>query len=68
MVSNKTWEQNRKGENKMLKFSQYLKYGGIVVGIIAVLTLISRAPVNVAFIGLGAAIYFAGKWYDKQGK
>lgn len=51
-----------------MKLSQYLKYGGITVGIIAILTLVSNSPINVAFIVLGAAIYFAGKWFDKQGK
>lgn len=51
-----------------MKLSQILKYVGIVVGIIAALTLVSRHPVNILILGIGATVYFAGVWLAKKGK
>lgn len=52
-----------------LKLSQYLKYGGIIVGaigalriIFAELELILQHPVSLIIMGIGAAIYFGGLW------
>lgn len=51
-----------------MKLSQILKYAGIAVGVIAALTLVSRHPINVLILGLGAVAYFAGVWFAKKGK
>jgi len=51
-----------------MKLSQALKYGGIAVGIIAALTMVSQHPINVLILGLGAAVYFAGVYFAKKGK
>lgn len=51
-----------------MKLSEILKYSGIVIGIVAALSLVSKHPILIFIMGIGAASYFAGKYYDKQGK
>lgn len=50
-----------------VKLSMYFKLGGIVVGAISAVTLISKYPFHVGFLALGAAIYFVGEYLQKQG-
>lgn len=51
-----------------MKLSQILKYGGIVAGVIAALTLVSQHPIHILVLGACAAVYFAGVWLAKQGR
>lgn len=57
----------------MLKLSQYLKIGGVVLGglgalkilfaeIESLLTILSVHWICLIVVGLGAAVYFAGVW------
>jgi len=48
--------------------SSIFTYLGIIIGIIAALTLISRHPINILILGISAAIYFAGVKIAKKGK
>lgn len=45
--------------------TQIVKVVGMVVGAVAALTLVSASPVKVAFLGVGAAIYFIGPKFVK---
>ena len=51
-----------------MKLSQIWKYGGLGIGIVAMLALVSQHPLHVAFIGIGAVVYFVGKYFEKEGK
>lgn len=47
-------------DNKQLGL--YLEVGGIVVGIIAALVLITQHPIHIIVLGIGTAIYFVGQF------
>jgi small-conductance mechanosensitive channel len=51
-----------------MKLSKILKYVGIIVGVLAALTLVSKSPINILILGLGALSYFIGVWLDKGKK
>lgn len=44
----------------------YAKGVGIITGLISILTLISKHPINVGFILLGAAVYFGSDYLSKK--
>jgi hypothetical protein len=47
-------------DNKQLGL--YLEIGGIVVGVVAALVLVTQHPIHIVVLGLGAAIYFVGQF------
>ena len=51
-----------------MKISQILKLVGPALGVISVLTIISKHPWIVTLALLGSVIYFAGVYYAKKGK
>jgi len=51
-----------------MKLSQILKIAGVLIGVIAALTLVSLHPINILCLGIGAVIYLAGVWFKKKGK
>ena len=51
-----------------MKLNQILNYAGFGIGAIALLTLVSRHPINISFVALGWVIWFAGNWFAKKGK
>jgi hypothetical protein len=51
-----------------MKLSAALKIGGIVLGAIAALTIVSKHPINILIIGVGAVVYFAGNYFARKGK
>jgi hypothetical protein len=51
-----------------MELSKILIYSGITIGVISTLTLVSLHPIHILVIGIGAVIYFAGKYYDRKGK
>lgn len=50
-----------------IRTSTYFKFLGIVIGAIGLVLLVSRHPVIVSFIALGAGAYFTGEYLKKQG-
>ena len=58
-----------------MKLSQKLKYAGIVLGVVALVRLVYVALstiltswIALIVLGLGAIVYFVGKWYAKKEK
>jgi hypothetical protein len=43
----------------------YLQVGGVVLGAITALLLVTRHPVLVGLLALGAALYFVGEYVKK---
>ena len=48
------------------KIIDYSKLGGIVIGAVGLITLITRHPVQVGIIIAGAAIYFIADYLGKR--
>ena len=48
------------------KTIDYVKLGGIVIGAIGLITLISRHPIQIGIVVAGAAIYFIADYLKKR--
>jgi len=51
-----------------MKISVLLKYVGPIISLIAALTLITKYPVIVGILILGAILYFVGNYLKKKQK
>jgi len=51
-----------------MKISSIFKIGGIGIGVIALISLVSLHPIHISVIGIGALIYFVGAYFKRKGK
>ena len=48
--------------------STYVKLGGIVGGVISLISLVSKHPVQVGLVVISAGVYFVGEYLRKNGQ
>ena len=51
-----------------IKTNVYVRLAGIVMGVIGLGLLISRHPIQIGIVVLGAGIYFIGEYLQKNGQ
>ena len=48
------------------KIVDYTKLGGIVIGAVGLITLVTRHPIQIGVVIAGAAIYFIADYLEKR--